>query len=144
MLQNPVSPVDNETIKGRPIFLLKIIIHDRRLPFDPGSLFWRQLLELTLYLCDLHRSRYEVRFINGGHSTAFCATAPFLAIFSAFSGSKLGAREIKSLNGTVTGFPRICRLFLLFITPFFIRRLSLAFYGRVCTGGGYGYFNIFC
>lgn len=50
MLKNPVPPVDNETIKGRPIFLLKIIIHDRRLPFDPGSLFWRQLFELTLYL----------------------------------------------------------------------------------------------
>ncbi|KAJ4951030.1 hypothetical protein NE237_015260 [Protea cynaroides] len=46
----PVSPVDNETIKGRPIFLQQIIIHDRRLPFYPGSLFWRQLLELTLYL----------------------------------------------------------------------------------------------
>lgn len=50
MLKNPVSPVDNETIKGRPIFLQQIIIHDRRLPFYPGSLFWRQLLELTLYL----------------------------------------------------------------------------------------------
>lgn len=46
----PVSPVDNETIKSWPIFLKKIIIHDRRLPFYPGSLFWRQLLELTLYL----------------------------------------------------------------------------------------------
>ncbi|KAJ4949735.1 hypothetical protein NE237_000033 [Protea cynaroides] len=54
----PVSSVDNETIIGRPIFLQQIIIHDRRLPFYPGSLFRGQLLELTLNLTytDLGRS----------------------------------------------------------------------------------------